>query len=187
MVVIREKSQNEKNEFKEVGQSDSIDITLSNKDTEKTLSKKISSIIFKENYYIQNGSRNYKYIYCSQPQEHSFNFPMQIGTHGDNPLLAKEEEVQLEEGDLVILGTDGLFDNMYKYMILDTIEEIQDNKNIRNVGTVIGKKAFDLSLNENYLSPFSINAKISIGRLYIGGKSDDITISLAYTERVKVD
>lgn len=126
-------------------------------------------------------------MYCSQPQEHSFNFPVQIGTNGDNPLVAKEEEVDLQEGDLVIVGTDGLFDNVYKYMILDILEEIEDNRNIRSLGTVLGKKAFDLSLTENYISPFSINANISIGHLYLGGKSDDITLSLAYTKMGKLD
>ena len=70
-------------------------------------------------------------------------------------------------------------------MILDTIEE-GGFENIKQLGDKMAKKAFDLSLLPDYISPFSINANISLAKIYIGGKSDDITISLGVT-KLKID
>lgn len=56
----------------------------------------------------------YQVIFESKSQQRRFNFPMQLGwnTNGDNPRVAKNEEHDVNSGDLVILGTDGVLDNL---------------------------------------------------------------------------
>lgn len=85
---------------------------------------------------------------------------------------------------MVILGTDGVFDNLYDFMILEEIETAKKNGDVHGLADMITQKAYDLSLNNNFFSPFSLSAILKIGKFYGGGKSDDITVSLG---RVKLD
>ncbi len=46
--------------------------------------------------------------------QHAFNFPLQLGTHSrDEPMKdAKRYDVGVSKGDVVVLGSDGLMDNL---------------------------------------------------------------------------
>ncbi|KAK6124719.1 hypothetical protein DH2020_041537 [Rehmannia glutinosa] len=44
-----------------------------------------------------------------------------LGTTKDNPSVAEEIEVEVEAGDIVVVGTDGLFDNMHASEILEIV------------------------------------------------------------------
>jgi hypothetical protein len=46
--------------------------------------------------------------------QHAFNFPLQLGTHSrDEPMKdAQRFDVRVEKGDLVVVGSDGLMDNL---------------------------------------------------------------------------
>lgn len=46
-------------------------------------------------------------MFESPEQTKDFNFPFQIGTNGDEPSEAIEYEHKTQEGDIVVLGTDG--------------------------------------------------------------------------------
>ena len=50
----------------------------------------------------------------SQPQQKGFNFPYQLGwaENGDSPEDAIQSSHLVKDGDLLILGTDGVFDNL---------------------------------------------------------------------------
>jgi len=87
------------------------------------------------------------------------------------------------------MGTDGLFDNLY-----DKDIETCLNPSIRPVrGTTdkfkllepeatakcIGNKAYNMSKDRSYKSPFSVGA-IKANKYYIGGKEDDITVIVAH-------
>ena len=62
--------------------------------------------------------RNGVCIYKTLEQQHSFNFPFQLGTGSeDSPADAFFEQVVIKEGDIVILGTDGLFDNVFVFIL----------------------------------------------------------------------
>lgn len=49
----------------------------------------------------------------SKEQQYSFNFPYQCGTNCDLPYKADDNEHRLEHNDIIVLGSDGLFDNVY--------------------------------------------------------------------------
>ena len=61
-----------------------------------------------------------KVSYPLQAQQHSFNCPYQLASptkwpEADKPEDADVYEIELLPGDIVILGSDGLFDNMWNY------------------------------------------------------------------------
>ena len=62
--------------------------------------------------------RDGKVLFASPPQEHYFNCPYQLGYEPlnkdvDLAIDAQEFEVPVQPGDLVIAGSDGLFDNIF--------------------------------------------------------------------------
>ncbi|KAJ4974088.1 hypothetical protein NE237_007262 [Protea cynaroides] len=62
-------------------------------------------------------------IYGSPTQQRRFNCPFQLGNHAhnDEPSSAYEFKVPVEEGDVVVAGTDGLFDNLFAENIVDMV------------------------------------------------------------------
>ena len=60
-------------------------------------------------------------MFRSKEQQHSFNFPFQCGTNGDHPSTANDDEHKFEENDLMIVGSDGLYDNLYDEDIMRCI------------------------------------------------------------------
>ena len=66
----------------------------------------------------------------SSEHQHHFNYPYQLGIgmdglpHGqDRPKDAEVYQLKLEEGDVVVMGTDGLLDNLWPKEILDYVEK----------------------------------------------------------------
>lgn len=47
--------------------------------------------------------------------------------------MAESSSFDVEEGDIILLGTDGLFDNMNEDMILDCLSKMKVQKNIVNL------------------------------------------------------
>jgi len=132
----------------------------------------------------------FKIFFKSEEQTHGFNFPFQVGENGDNPASAVLKQHEIQPYDIVILATDGLWDNVSNESIIKLIKSYLDkNKaefaghdfsslvipNIQSLTNYITSSAEFLSLETDYKSPFAIRS----GGLYIGGKHDDITIIIA--------
>jgi protein phosphatase PTC7 len=65
--------------------------------------------------------RSGKIVYRSTEMQHSFNFPFQIGLpfeHADKPENGIVKYLQLQVNDVIIIGSDGLFDNLFDEAIL---------------------------------------------------------------------
>jgi protein phosphatase PTC7 len=62
--------------------------------------------------------RNGNVVFQTKEMQHAFNFPLQIGTHSrDEPMKdAEKSEVEVEKGDVVVLGSDGLMDNLVNHL-----------------------------------------------------------------------
>lgn len=67
------------------------------------------------------GKDKLEIVYESKEQQHAFNFPFQVGTNGDPPSSAEVNAHNVLNGDIIILGTDGLWDNMHRPKIVDLI------------------------------------------------------------------
>jgi protein phosphatase PTC7 len=115
-------------------------------------------------------------VYKSEEQTHGFNFPYQVGTGGDDPESAVKMVHEIQENDIIVLATDGLWDNLYETQIMSIIKPFLsiDNeiKDLEIVAEMIGKTAEQFSLNQRYKSPFALRSR----GLFNGGKADDITI-----------
>ncbi|KAJ3117525.1 hypothetical protein HDU96_006454 [Phlyctochytrium bullatum] len=126
--------------------------------------------------------RNGEAIFRSEEQQHSFNFPYQLGTgRNDLPSEAQRYNVKVHEGDIVILGSDGIFDNVFDEEILDIVKHTVKGRNPafadpQTIADALLVKARDVAEDTKTLSsPFQTRA-IQEGLYYQGGKMDDITI-----------
>ncbi|KAI1320383.1 hypothetical protein EDD11_001185 [Mortierella claussenii] len=66
--------------------------------------------------------RRNEFIFRTEEQQHSFNYPFQLGTGStDSPTDAQVFTVKVESGDIVVMGTDGIFDNLFDEDILEEV------------------------------------------------------------------
>ncbi|KAJ1652568.1 Protein phosphatase 2C 7 [Dispira simplex] len=145
-------------------------------------------------------------FYTSEEQVHGFNFPFQLSAYSpsqkawaektlDRPEKAIMQDFNLQPDDLVVVGTDGVFDNIYPQDVLDTV---RDHLNEGRLGKLIktlsesdqpitqdtmhqvelislahtAQSLVDLavrhSLRQNYLSPFAKRAQAASMRYSSG-------------------
>ena len=121
-------------------------------------------------------------VFRSVEQTHGFNFPYQIGTGGDDPNKADATLHSVQHNDIIVIGTDGLFDNLFDDQIKDLIKPFmqgtRDLNDPSKVADVIAESAEQKSRDSNYLSPFAKAAQEQMYS-YMGGKQDDITVAVA--------
>lgn len=68
--------------------------------------------------------RGNEIVYRTSEQQHYFNCPFQIGTDSlDTVDVGAPVDFVLKPGDCVVMGTDGLWDNVFKYDIVDIVME----------------------------------------------------------------
>lgn len=139
--------------------------------------------------------RNGKVIHRSTEQQHYFNTPYQLslppqpasGSNSsmlqDSPEVADASSVSLEEGDIIVLATDGLWDNLDDEMIWEEIdanlEDTNDEESLRLTARALARRARALAFDRSYMSPFAKNARAAGIQRVQGGKPDDITILLS--------
>lgn len=150
--------------------------------------RKILSTYIGDSAYMIFKKINNKYniYFKSEAQQHGYDFPFQLGTNGirsDSAQFALENEHYIERGDIILLATDGLFDNMFDEDILVSVNEFlgREEFNGNEICKILAEKSFGLSMDEKYVSPFEIYSKNN-GRKFTGGKSDDITIVVGRIE-----
>jgi protein phosphatase PTC7 len=134
--------------------------------------------------------RHGEVIHESEEQQHYFNTPFQLAVaptkleglvHSDSPESAESSSFGVQEGDLILLGTDGLFDNMNEEMILYHISKLKDHKfeSLQRTANALAEHAHELAFDPDYMSPFALNAAANGYQDVKGGKPDDITVLLA--------
>ena len=101
-------------------------------------------------------------IFRTTEQTHSFNFPFQIGTSGDDPAKADKNTHKVQDNDIIVVGSDGLWDNLYDIKIIELLKPfIRTRDEILDPGLVaeiIAKEAEKFSYNQGYVSPFAKHA-----------------------------
>lgn len=148
--------------------------------------------------------RNNRIIHRSQEQQHYFNSPYQIAIlpnlsnehtdapqevphrdddslFNDSPESAIASSIELDEGDFILVATDGLWDNLTESHLLFEISKIKKNcliDELEKAANNLARKAIELALDPDYISPFAKSAK-KHGINIKGGKPDDITVLLA--------
>ncbi|KAI7865772.1 phosphatase 2C-like domain-containing protein [Spinellus fusiger] len=142
--------------------------------------------------------RNNSYVFRSEEQQHSFNYPYQLGTRSrDRPHHAQPFNVKTEKGDIIIMGTDGLFDNLFDRDILDIVKKhvagytIPGNQHRaarvldfdpKGLSDSIAKQALEISEDKRHTdTPFQRHA-MQEGFYFQGGKADDISVVVAVVQ-----
>ncbi|MED6292848.1 Protein phosphatase PTC7 [Characodon lateralis] len=105
-------------------------------------------------------------IHRSDEQQHYFNTPFQLsiappGAEGavlsDSPESADSSSFDVQLGDIILTATDGLFDNMPDYMILQELKKLKNSnyESIQQAARSIAEQAHVLAYDPNYMSPFA--------------------------------
>ncbi|XP_044758746.1 protein phosphatase PTC7 homolog isoform X2 [Coccinella septempunctata] len=138
-------------------------------------------------YMVVRGGR---VIHRSEEQQHYFNTPFQLSLPppgyqadvlSDQPDSAITENFPVEDGDVILVATDGVFDNLPHNLLINELTKVQGERNasrLQMVANSIAWMARNLSYDETFISPFAESA-FANGINTIGGKPDDITVILA--------
>ncbi|EGR28308.1 hypothetical protein IMG5_178880 [Ichthyophthirius multifiliis] len=154
--------------------------------------KIFSSYIGDSGYFLYrlDKNKNAQLIFEFQEQQKAFNLTLlsknqiQLGIHegGNLPEDSLEFEHDFQEDDILIIGSDGVFDNLNSEQIGKLVTKYSHS--LKRLANVIAETSFELSLNEEYDSPFAQKARAQ-GIQFNGGKSDDITIIVAQIKKKK--
>ena len=125
--------------------------------------------------------RNNKFMYKSPIQQHGFNCPFNLGRNAENGPQSAEEikPVEVIPGDIIVLGTDGLLDNVWPEEIEQVLEENTVVEPELLAWIIAEQLALRNSEDVNRFSPYSI-ASYKAGKERIGGKVDDITVIVGH-------
>jgi protein phosphatase PTC7 len=125
----------------------------------------------------------------------------------DTPASGDVIDLPVYPGDIVILSTDGVLDNLFPHEMLSTVMEHAPPPPARKslfppssasadtaepphadpqaVAQALADCALRVALDERRQSPFAVNAQ-DAGHIYRGGKIDDITCVVAVVVRAPV-
>ncbi|KAI8473568.1 MAG: phosphatase 2C-like domain-containing protein [Monoraphidium minutum] len=120
----------------------------------------------------------------SPQQQHNFNFPYQLGSAdggaSDHPQSAMRFELTVQPGDIVITGTDGLWDNVFAEEAATIVSRCRaQGDGPEAAAHTLCRYARMRATDPKYHSPFSYGA-IQAGYVFLGGKLDDITVLVSY-------
>ena len=120
--------------------------------------------------------RDGKVLLRTAEQQHGFNFPFQLGSRGDHVSSAQLLSLPALPGDVLVLGTDGLWDNLYDDEVLAVLA--QSSGDLAAAAQELVRRASLVGHDPSAFSPF---AKHSAGR-FMGGKLDDVTVIVAVVQ-----
>ncbi|CAM9115732.1 unnamed protein product [Lampetra planeri] len=163
-------------------------------------SRKHSSLLDRQSHRLHTANlgdsgflvvRGGEVVHRSDEQQHYFNTPFQLsiappGAEGavlsDSPDAADSSSFDVQLGDIILTATDGLFDNMPDYMILQELKKLKNTnyESIQQTARSIAEQAHVLAYDPNYMSPFAQFA-CDNGLNVRGGKPDDITVLLSHS------
>ncbi|KAL6520078.1 hypothetical protein OROHE_017221 [Orobanche hederae] len=121
-------------------------------------------------------------IFESPVQQHGFNFPYQLqhGSRCDLPSSGQVFKISVVPGDVVVAGSDGLFDNLYNKEIAAIVADaVKEDLSPDGTAQKIADVARVRALDGKHRSPFSTAAQ-QAGFYHYGGKLDDLTVVVCY-------
>lgn len=100
----------------------------------------------------------------SEPQQHYFNCPYQLGlfktVEDETPEHAQDMSFKLRMGDVVVLATDGLWDALFTEEIIAIVSRnMMDGVAPSDIARELVETAHRLALQKHRDSPFAMNAR----------------------------
>ncbi|XP_014518862.1 probable protein phosphatase 2C 62 isoform X2 [Vigna radiata var. radiata] len=119
----------------------------------------------------------------STPMFHEFNFPLQIVKGHDPSALIEPYTIDLQDGDVIVTATNGLFDNLYEQEIASIISKsLQASLTPQEIAELLAVRAQDVGRSTSIRSPFS-DAAQALGYVgCVGGKLDDVTVIVSLVQ-----
>lgn len=117
--------------------------------------------------------RQNELIYRSSEQQHRFNYPYQLGPQSQT--TPKKDAIPIDlpvqEGDVIVLATDGLGDNLWDEDVLE--EAIKFGQDVRGMSEALAKRAKKVSESgaQGGETPFARRAQEE-NKAHVGGKVD---------------
>lgn len=142
-------------------------------------------------------------VFQTSPLEWTFGCPYQLGHHEGSctPEQAQLYSQRVYPGDIIVMGSDGLFDNVSVEAVRRAIETLQNGGehvqestsgnavysiktpvSARAIATALGNMAFAASVNKTSRTPYSVAASEEFNLIFQGGKKDDITVVCGIVE-----
>jgi protein phosphatase PTC7 len=123
----------------------------------------------------------------TSPQEHEFGHPYQLGSQdsADKPEDCLFASIKVSTGDVIIMGSDGLWDNLFDRQIVALTLKHRKEPTTPNPAALAREMvslAYTESRNKKAFTPYSFAASEWFDMVYNGGKPDDITIVAAFIE-----
>jgi protein phosphatase PTC7 len=116
----------------------------------------------------------------------------------DKPSDCELYSSRLKEGDLILLATDGVLDNLWNYDLLSVVGEaavvspfdarmhgiVEGPTDPELIAKAVANAAYEKSiLSGGYKSPFGVECRKRTGAVHLGGKLDDITVVACWVTR----
>ncbi|XP_010465009.1 PREDICTED: probable protein phosphatase 2C 80 [Camelina sativa] len=121
-------------------------------------------------------------VFQSPVQQHGFNFTYQLesGNSADVPSSGQVFTIDVESGDVIVAGTDGMYDNLYNEEITGVVvSSVRAGLDPKATAQKIADLARQRAVDKKRQSPFATAAQ-EAGYRYYGGKLDDITVVVSY-------
>ncbi|KAF4671258.1 hypothetical protein FOL47_001602 [Perkinsus chesapeaki] len=115
--------------------------------------------------------------YRSKEQTFAFNAPYQLDRNQrmSSPLrLAERSKTHLQDGDMVVVASDGLWDNVFDKDVIRVLERHRND--VQAAAMELATDAVRNGRNKTYASPFFRNAIQQRTFVGLGGKEDDVTV-----------
>ena len=125
--------------------------------------------------------RGGKLVFRSDIGQHYFNCPLQLSADGgDTAYSGDAYAIEMRDGDLVVMGTDGLFDNLFDHEVAGQAHRLvcEERVGVHEAAKRLAATAQARAAQETGSSPFAVGA-LAEGYMYQGGKMDDITVLVA--------
>ncbi|KAI9220248.1 phosphatase 2C-like domain-containing protein, partial [Blastocladiella britannica] len=123
--------------------------------------------------------RDGELVFRSEEQQHSFNYPYQLGTAAhDTPADAQYFKMHVQHGDIVVMASDGIFDNLFDEEMLAIVRTVVGWPSVSTMGSIaeaIVARAREAADDSRGASPFASRA-MREGLYYQGGKVDDVAV-----------
>ncbi|KAL4281569.1 hypothetical protein GQ457_03G004700 [Hibiscus cannabinus] len=120
----------------------------------------------------------------SSPMLYEINFPVQI-EKGDHPSdFVEVYRIELDENDVIITATDGLFDNLYEKDIASIVfKSLQENLKPQEIAELLATRAQEVGQLSLVRSPLSDEVQAAGYVGYRGGKLDDVTVIVSLVKK----
>ncbi|KAI9136073.1 phosphatase 2C-like domain-containing protein, partial [Paraphysoderma sedebokerense] len=153
---------------------------------------KLSTAVLSDSLYMI--IRDGQVIFKSEAMQRSFNVPFQLHSAKEISSIPETDaatfEHDLQVGDIVVVGSDGLFDNSEDTDILESLRSSNIRRNPSNrivakdmhdesmgqLAQMLGEQAKRYMTDLDKVAPFTKTYNIIHNSQFVGGKVDDVTV-----------